>query len=84
MTSRAIDSVTYSLTYDAANRMTDYEGGSIDATFVYDGDGRRVKGTVNNVTTVYVGSYYEVQGMQRIAVREMVKEPGFKQRIPRR
>ncbi|GIK75694.1 MAG: hypothetical protein BroJett021_46820 [Chloroflexota bacterium] len=32
------------------------------AAFVYDGDGRRVKGTVNGVTTYYVGDSYEVSG----------------------
>src|SRR5512133_3790408 len=72
------------LTYDAENRLVGYAGGSeptaINASFVYDGDGKRVKGTVNNVTTTYVGSHYEVQGTttrkyyfagaQRIAVRE--------------
>jgi hypothetical protein len=30
------------------------------ATFVYDADGQRVKGTVGGVTTGYVGNYYEV------------------------
>jgi RHS repeat-associated protein len=33
--------------------------GGATASFVYDGDGNRVKGTVNGVTTVYVGSHYE-------------------------
>ncbi|MCI0557987.1 MAG: hypothetical protein MN733_05790, partial [Nitrososphaera sp.] len=32
------------------------------ATFVYDGDGNRVKGTVNGSTTVYIGNYYEWTG----------------------
>ncbi len=34
---------------------------NVAATFVYDGDGRRVKGTVNGVTTVIVGDHYEVR-----------------------
>jgi RHS repeat-associated protein len=34
------------------------------ATFVYDGDGRRVKSTINGTTTTFVGSHYEVTGSQ--------------------
>ncbi len=55
-------------------------GGAVSAAFVYDGDGRRVKGTVNGVTTYYVGDHYEVSagvvkkyysaGGQRIALRD--------------
>jgi len=51
-----------------------------NATFVYDGDGKRVKSTINGTTTTYfVGSHYEVTngvvtkyyyaGAQRIAMR---------------
>ena len=36
--------------------------GAATASFVYDGDGRRVKGTVNGVTSYYVGDQYEVSG----------------------
>jgi RHS repeat-associated protein len=43
---------------DTENRLTGVSGGA-NASFVYDGDGDRVKGTVNGVTTVYVGNYYE-------------------------
>jgi hypothetical protein len=32
------------------------------ASFVYDGDGNRVAQTINNVTTNFVGNYYEVTG----------------------
>ena len=52
----------------------------LEATFVYDGDGNRVLGTVNGVTTAYVGDHYEVEGAavrkyytaggQRVAMRE--------------
>ena len=35
--------------------------GSATATFVYDADGNRVKGTVNGVTTVYIAGLYEYQ-----------------------
>jgi len=34
---------------------------NVTATFVYDGDGRRLKGTVNGVTTVIVGDHYELR-----------------------
>jgi RHS repeat-associated protein len=36
--------------------------GSATGTFVYDGDGNRVKATLNGVTTAYVGNYYEQSG----------------------
>ncbi|MBI5840803.1 MAG: RHS repeat-associated core domain-containing protein [Chloroflexi bacterium] len=50
-----------------------------EASFLYDGDGRRVAQTLNGVTTYFVGNYYEVTGgvvtkyyyagAQRIAMR---------------
>jgi RHS repeat-associated protein len=53
---------------------------SLAASFVYDGDGRRVAQTINGVTTYFVGNYYEKQGntitkyyyagSQRVAMRE--------------
>ena len=44
---------TYKLcTYDAENRLTKLNGGA--ATYVYDGDGRRVKKIVDASTTTYV------------------------------
>jgi len=52
---------------------------TINATFTYDGDGKRVKQTVNGVTTYFIGNYYEVTGStvtkyyysggQRVAMR---------------
>jgi RHS repeat-associated protein len=79
-TKRVIGSDTYDLVYDAENRLTQVKkNGSVIASFVYDGDGKRVKATVNGVTTVYVGDYYEQTGStgrkyyyangQRIAMR---------------
>ena len=66
MTTRVIGGITYTLTYDAENRLVSYVGGSggltINASFLYDGDGNRVQGTVNGVTIKYVGAHYEVQG----------------------
>ncbi len=46
------------LTYDAENRLTGMSG-SVTASYVYDGDGNRVKATVGGVTTVYIGNIYE-------------------------
>ncbi len=43
------------------NRLTGVSGAAT-ATFVYDGDGQRVKGTVGGVTTAYIGKYYEYSG----------------------
>ncbi|MEZ4864107.1 MAG: RHS repeat-associated core domain-containing protein [Caldilineaceae bacterium] len=45
--------------HDAENRLVSVSGGAT-ASFVYDGDNQRVKGTAGGVTTVYVGNYYEV------------------------
>ena len=55
-------------------------GPSLTASFVYDGDGARVKSTINGVTTYFVGSHYEKSGStvtkyyyagsQRIAMRK--------------
>ena len=53
---------------------------TLSTAFIYDGDGNRVQGTVNGVTTTYVNSSYEVSGGvstsyyfaegQRIAMRK--------------
>ncbi len=53
--------VVYNLSYDAENRLTAVSGAAT-ATFVYDGDGNRVKGTVGGVTTTYLGNYFEWTG----------------------
>ncbi len=54
----------YTLVYDAENRVVSVSGPSMSASFVYDGDGNRVKSTINDVTTYFIGSYYEVTGTQ--------------------
>ncbi len=79
LVSRTSGGQTLSFVYDAENRLVSVSGAA-SASFVYDGDGRRVKGTVNGVTTYYVGDYYEVSGGvvkkyysaggQRIAMRD--------------
>jgi RHS repeat-associated protein len=35
---------------------------TVTATFIYDGDGKRVAQTINGVTTYFVGNYYEKTG----------------------
>jgi RHS repeat-associated protein len=82
MTSRHVrDGETFqdfTLNYDAENRLVSVTGAAT-ASFVYDGDGKQIKATVNGTTTVYVGNHYEVKnsvvtkyyfaGTTRLAVR---------------
>ncbi len=61
MITRTVGADTFALTYDVENRLTEAKkNGTTIATFAYDGDGKRVKATVDGTTTVYVGDYYEV------------------------
>ena len=69
----------YTLNYDAENRLVSLSG-AVTASFVYDGDGQRVKSTVNGTTTYFIGAHYEVTGStvtkyyfagtQRVAMRK--------------
>jgi RHS repeat-associated protein len=47
------------LTWDAENRPVSIVASGVTTTFVYDGGGKRVKKTVNNVTTLYVNQFFE-------------------------
>ena len=47
--------------------------GAATASFVYDGDGNRVQGTVNGVTTSYIGDYFEWAPSEE----NLVANPGF-------
>lgn len=51
----------YTLTFDRENRLTAVSGGSVNASFVYDADGARVKGTVGGVNVFYIAGLYEYQ-----------------------
>jgi RHS repeat-associated protein len=62
MYSRIVGATTYSLTYDAENRLISVSGGGLSASFTYDGDGNRVKGVVGSLTTTYIGNYFEWTG----------------------
>ncbi len=76
---------SYTLSYDGENRLTEVKkDNAVIASFVYDGDGRRVKSVLStdagDSTTYFVGNYYEVTdgvvtkyyyaGTQRIAMRK--------------
>jgi YD repeat-containing protein len=48
-------------TWDVENRLTSVSvNGTAIATFIYDGDGNRVKKWQNSENTTYVNQYYEV------------------------
>ena len=51
----------YNFQYDAESRLTAVSG-SATASFVFDGDGNRVKSTAGGVTTVHIGAYFEWTG----------------------
>jgi len=55
---RILGASTLTLTYDAENRLTTVSGAA-SASFVYDGDGNRVKSVVNGVTTYHIGNHFE-------------------------
>ncbi len=80
-TTRVIGSDTFTLLYDAENRLVEVKKNSVSiATFVYDGDGKRVKSIIGSETTLFIGSHYEVTngvatkyylaGTSRIAMRK--------------
>ena len=58
MTTRVIGGSTYNLSYDTENHLTGVSGATT-ASFTYDGDGNRVKGTVGGTSTVYIGNHFE-------------------------
>jgi RHS repeat-associated protein len=83
MVERQSGTVEETLRYDIENRLVEMqENGTTYATFAYNGDGARVRSTINGVTTLYAGlieyelgmlggtltKYYDAGG-QRIAVR---------------
>ena len=46
------------IVYDVANRLTSISGRGVNASYFYDGDGKRVRAAVGSVTTVYIGNIY--------------------------
>ena len=61
MTSKFVNGSAILMTYDTENHLTAVSGAT-SATFVYDGDGNRVKATVGSTTTAYLGNYFEYSG----------------------
>jgi RHS repeat-associated protein len=63
---RVIGSITYTLSYDVENRLVSVSWaiGSTNHSmaFVFDGDGNRVKSTLDGTTTTFAGTHYEVTG----------------------
>jgi RHS repeat-associated protein len=63
MITRTVSGVTYTLTYNAENRLTQVVSGTLTASYTYDGDGNRVRSVITaggRVTeTHYIGSHYE-------------------------
>jgi RHS repeat-associated protein len=60
-TTRNIGGSSYTLSYDAENHLVSVSG-AVTASFLYDGDGNRVKGIFGGTTTTYFGSYFEWTG----------------------
>jgi RHS repeat-associated protein len=58
---RNVGTHIYTLSSDAENRLVGVSG-YVTASFVYDGDGNRVKGIIGGVTTAYLGNYFEWTG----------------------
>ena len=58
-TRRISGSQDITLSYDAENRLTAMSGG-VTSSYVYDGDGKRVKETSSGATRGFVGRYYGV------------------------
>jgi RHS repeat-associated protein len=55
---------SYTLTYDAENRLVSITSSGMNAVYTYNGDGKRVKAVVTTggvaQTTAYVGDYFEI------------------------
>jgi RHS repeat-associated protein len=67
MTSRAVGGDTYDFEYDADNRVVGMlRNWNSAATFNYDGDGKRPKGSAAGITFTAVGGYYERTGATTI------------------
>jgi RHS repeat-associated protein len=61
MTTRVVGNDTYTLSYDAENRLVEVQkNNSTIASYTYDGDGKMVKKVENGDTTVFIGNYVEV------------------------
>jgi len=61
MSGRTVSGAASTLTYNAENRLTGIAGANT-ASFIYDGDGNRVKSVVGGATMVTIGDYFEWTG----------------------
>jgi RHS repeat-associated protein len=62
---RVIGADTFNLSYDAENRLVKViKNSTTIATFVYDGDGKRVRATENGTLTKFIGGHYQVTGSE--------------------
>ena len=52
--------------YDVENRLVQVNDSGAVSSFVYDGDGGRVKQTAGSLATTYIGSLYEVDSTGKI------------------
>jgi RHS repeat-associated protein/uncharacterized repeat protein (TIGR01451 family) len=59
MTTRTEGNTTYTQTWDAENRLQSVTVNGQTTTFVYDGDGQRIKRVAPDGTTYYAGNHYE-------------------------
>jgi RHS repeat-associated protein len=73
------DAMNRTFAYDAENRQTSYNTGmsQLNATYEYDGDGKRVKQIQNGITTFFV---YDVQGQ---LAAEYSTQPSLQAASPR-
>jgi RHS repeat-associated protein len=58
LTNRVVNGAAYLLSYDAENQLVSVNG-AVTASFIYNGDGNRVKGMIGSTTITYVGNYLE-------------------------
>ncbi len=66
-TKRVIGPDTFTLVYDAENRLVEVKKNSTTiAEFTFDGDGKRVKSVVDGETILFVGAHYEVKNPQSL------------------
>ncbi len=68
LTHRLVNNAATIMSYDAENRLVQVSGATT-ATFVYNGDGERVRSTVNGTSTAFIGSILEWTGSTTTMIR---------------
>jgi RHS repeat-associated protein len=61
---RQVGSDTFTLQYDAENRLVGGNRTGVSASFTYDGDGQRVKSVIGSEIILFIGNYFEKKGSQ--------------------